>query len=1210
MELDDILDSVAPHDLRPSKFGSFSNHAVEVAYRLYLWRHGRVSAIWAFVAWVALCAAVSFEFELKVYTSRPELVAVLGTMRILPLIIASVVLLQSNNQRWMVWWSPVAAVCLSLTVLAAQVLALLCSRTGDPGASSAQCGIFATAGIQPWVPILLTGLLPLYLVFGLQVRLLHASWCALLVAGGYIALTLAHTQGKDAIATSVLAIVATLLVAEASALAHDRLLRSVFRREVRTRRQLLGLMQGDLMPSLRAGQHKALAEVIGRASVAVLEVQPAGAITYASPAARRFFGVPDSEDVVNMDVSSSLHPEDQGKVAATWKALMDTGRTWRTASEQYRGYEHEILPFVRLHYRRKPAGHTTWVWVEGEAHLVLKRPKAIPGSSKEEPAGTPSMLLFERDVGPERAVAGRIVTKLQSTTRSAIAASVAAGAAKAGSADVLAFLPELPKACRITAGSLIDARTGAPSSVPEDALLIAAGAVPGIPPGPPPPPAAPMPQPGLAYDVCHQRSMATALIGMLPALSTVHALLERALPACHAVYLSLEAVSAGQGQRNGAAAQASLTLPPGLPPLATVVAEAQGLERKLQAVSSLILGSAVDVSEVAMLDLWKGQALSLLPTAAASMRAIVDTVMDRANAASGEKMVVSTGVDHGLPEALALDTRRVERALSMACAAMLEVTAAAGSGQTSTGMLGVRIGWSPVTANGAGNGTILVSFSCVPAPGLSASVLSTRLAADVGNVPGTPWPIPSEPAPTGIAGAKRALTRNTHEGWLSKMMSSIVLLPACRHEMLCCGGTAQVQSEPGGSGQGGEPVGAVTLLLTFPAPFQTKVPAPGPTLPDASFIRTALTSTPLTTLTVTAVGPPSLPASAGATAAGARPTLAIPTTAAAAAAAAIASPTSGRQSDRTEAGAVGASTQREKGAGEGAADGAGKASARQGDATARAAGAPGKKMPPTEAAGMRVLFVDDEPVNRRYGARMLANLGCEGMVAEDGDEVMGLVQAAAKEGKPFDAILLDIFMNRTDGAVVCKELRHAGVTDVAIIAMTGATSTKDKQRYQQAGFDLVLPKPFDLRNMLKALLAARELRKGPRERAELRRQERERQAERERAAAAAGAGALPGGEQQPGTARAEGAGGTSAAAGGGGGGSPPPPTQSQADKGSAAPATGTAPPASARREAPAPAPAQPVQPAAPVVAAPAGTAAVDQGGGPQQQAGAGTAAPT
>ena len=123
----------------------------------------------------------------------------------------------------------------------------------------------------------------------------------------------------------------------------------------------------------------------------------------------------------------------------------------------------------------------------------------------------------------------------------------------------------------------------------------------------------------------------------------------------------------------------------------------------------------------------------------------------------------------------------------------------------------------------------------------------------------------------------------------------------------------------------------------------------------------------------------------------------------------------------------------------------------------------------SKTAGLKVMLVDDEKVNRRLGARMLERLGCKHVVLEDGDQVPG----ALAEHPDFDVVLMDIMMKRTDGAVVCKQLRDGGC-DLPIVAMTGATGVRDVERFMKAGFDLVLPKPFDMKKMGRALVEARQ----------------------------------------------------------------------------------------------------------------------------------------
>ena len=117
---------------------------------------------------------------------------------------------------------------------------------------------------------------------------------------------------------------------------------------------------------------------------------------------------------------------------------------------------------------------------------------------------------------------------------------------------------------------------------------------------------------------------------------------------------------------------------------------------------------------------------------------------------------------------------------------------------------------------------------------------------------------------------------------------------------------------------------------------------------------------------------------------------------------------------------------------------------------------------------MHVLFVDDEDVNRRLGGRMLQKLKCTFVMLEDGDQVATALRSTTR---PFDVILMDILMVRSDGAQVCQELRDVGV-NLAIVAMTGHTSVRDVQRFMNAGFDVVLPKPFDINGMRRALTEA------------------------------------------------------------------------------------------------------------------------------------------
>ena len=128
-----------------------------------------------------------------------------------------------------------------------------------------------------------------------------------------------------------------------------------------------------------------------------------------------------------------------------------------------------------------------------------------------------------------------------------------------------------------------------------------------------------------------------------------------------------------------------------------------------------------------------------------------------------------------------------------------------------------------------------------------------------------------------------------------------------------------------------------------------------------------------------------------------------------------------------------------------------------------------------QSLNMHVLLVDDVGIVRRTGEAFLEMLGCSSVCLEDGDLVEAALEASVR---PFDAIVMDIVMHRSDGAEVCRTLRERWGVRCPIIAMTGNTSSRDVQRYFSMGFDVVLPKPFSLDRLGRALVEGRQRRGG------------------------------------------------------------------------------------------------------------------------------------
>ncbi len=117
---------------------------------------------------------------------------------------------------------------------------------------------------------------------------------------------------------------------------------------------------------------------------------------------------------------------------------------------------------------------------------------------------------------------------------------------------------------------------------------------------------------------------------------------------------------------------------------------------------------------------------------------------------------------------------------------------------------------------------------------------------------------------------------------------------------------------------------------------------------------------------------------------------------------------------------------------------------------------------------VRVLVVDDHPINREIASLVLTAAGCEVSTCDDGAAAVG----AARHGG-FDLILMDIHMPGMDGYSAAEAIRAlAGEAGrVPIVAMTADVTAQDVARCRAAGMDGHVGKPID-RSALMTTMAA------------------------------------------------------------------------------------------------------------------------------------------
>jgi len=119
---------------------------------------------------------------------------------------------------------------------------------------------------------------------------------------------------------------------------------------------------------------------------------------------------------------------------------------------------------------------------------------------------------------------------------------------------------------------------------------------------------------------------------------------------------------------------------------------------------------------------------------------------------------------------------------------------------------------------------------------------------------------------------------------------------------------------------------------------------------------------------------------------------------------------------------------------------------------------------------LKVLLVEDSPVNQEVACGMLEALGCEVVSAADG--TLGVEYAL---GRSFDVVLMDCQMPLMDGYEATRKIRSgeaaSGRTPVPIVAITANALPGDRERCLASGMTDFISKPFTLRR-LQAVLQA------------------------------------------------------------------------------------------------------------------------------------------
>lgn len=123
-----------------------------------------------------------------------------------------------------------------------------------------------------------------------------------------------------------------------------------------------------------------------------------------------------------------------------------------------------------------------------------------------------------------------------------------------------------------------------------------------------------------------------------------------------------------------------------------------------------------------------------------------------------------------------------------------------------------------------------------------------------------------------------------------------------------------------------------------------------------------------------------------------------------------------------------------------------------------------------DIAGVRILLVEDNDMNREIAESILSQHGIEVQSVCDGDEAVETLRGAAPSD--FDLVLMDVQMPRMNGYDATRAIRalpNAEVAHIPIIATTANAFDEDRALAQEAGMDGYIVKPIDIEKAVEVI---------------------------------------------------------------------------------------------------------------------------------------------
>ena len=121
--------------------------------------------------------------------------------------------------------------------------------------------------------------------------------------------------------------------------------------------------------------------------------------------------------------------------------------------------------------------------------------------------------------------------------------------------------------------------------------------------------------------------------------------------------------------------------------------------------------------------------------------------------------------------------------------------------------------------------------------------------------------------------------------------------------------------------------------------------------------------------------------------------------------------------------------------------------------------------------GVRVLVVEDNPVNMMIVVAMLEQWGIEVVQAVDGRSALIEVERSVSEGRPLALVLMDVQMPEMSGHETARLLRERhDAQALPIVALTAAALVSERDEALASGMNDFMTKPIDVKLLRATLL--------------------------------------------------------------------------------------------------------------------------------------------